>query len=1527
MKRCSSSWKNIAGYLGLVMALVIIAQGSIFASAGDKTVSKTENDTYMELTVPVVAGYGSSFKVNLYAQAEAGAMCLSWVLYENGVQIAGQGFGQTTLIYETTRIAQRTPATYLFKARSIGGAHGWPSYSELTNSCNSDFLVGTKRRELGTKVFSASVVDVASGNLNLDYDITNIVPTNNLPHNFTVYYNSLDTENDWPDTYRPLGQKWTHNFNQRLRLDGNIITHVEADGRRVFYQDADLNGTFESLAPYGAYSTIAWNGTTSEYTLTRKDKTFLLFNSQGFLKRIQDRNDYFVLVEYYTGTNKIQTITLPNGRTIGITYYDDDKIYQVIDPATTVTTFEYNTSGYLSAVYKGTGANEWRRDFTYKNTPLNYLVYQVTSAISVSPAQSDTVEYNYDGLNRVVNVTRNIDGAPATKTYNYLDPLTQTEIIDFDLKSSTVNFTYETATLQDQTDALGNKITSVFDTNGNLTEYKDALLKSTFYGYDTRGNVILVTDALGNQTSYDYTIDGVPDTINPDLPKKITVTRVVWGVPSSSVETTFAYNSNGNMTQKVEASNYAYAQTTDYAYYTTGSNIGKLQMETKYPSAGVSIITEYTYLNGYLDTKTVDSVVGGLNLQFHYLRNSRGQVTREYDSRYYPADQTVYTEYQYDIRGNNTFIIRPTRAGATVTTKMDYDLMDNLIARTEDYTALPANGKNVVTKYNRDNLGRLTSTVVDYGVTGKLNLTTANQYYKEGRIKQVTEPNGAITGYTYYDNGWLDTVTKTLNGTDSVTTKYEYFDNGRVQWVILNQGTEADERITGYTYTDRGEVSTVTVKAENGVDYTTTYNYPINSPNLPDWVQDARLNKIYYYYDALGRVAYFRTPQSNITTAYQYDQVGRQTAVIGPWHDTNQDGSASGEYTDIPHLVPAATYNTFYDKANRVSETWVTGYPHTFYYYSKLTDKTIHWVQSPVDTGVTQIVESYYDQGNRLMKTIVDPGTPPANLNETTYYTYNTLGQVEDATTAYETALATVTHSEYDNVGRLKLQYTGSLTYATRYDYAFNTDGLLITITDAEGYTAIPQYYTTSQYDKGGRLTKVTTAKGGNNYTRYEYDRVGNRTGVYYYKDTAEVATTYTYYKNNLLHTADYPGYGPLGTERNVVTYVYDANGNLYTKTDFGAAHTITHGYDLNNRMISKFYPETSPTYSASFSYDARGNTLTAIDPYTNLENVFDVLGRLTSVTCYLATPAKVVSYTYFDDGTRKTMVDNDNSITISYTYDKAKRLLNVKRNTVNVGTYVYNALGLRTRLTYGNNAWTEYGYHPTTRWLTSVINKRWVAHNIIASSFAYTHDLVGNRKTMTLLGGDVVTYDYDDNYQLLSESRVGASQYSISWIDTVTGVSYDQAGNRKVQIMDGVRTDYVYNHANQLTSETGGITYEYDANGNLVTKKVNTVTVAQWGYDWENRQISFTDINIPTNNSQYYHCVFNKRISKVVNGAAERYLFDGANVIADYDDTGALMATYITPFLDDNLYVNRYVDSNWQTYYYMHDGLGSVSN
>ena len=49
----------------------------------------------------------------------------------------------------------------------------------------------------------------------------------------------------------------------------------------------------------------------------------------------------------------------------------------------------------------------------------------------------------------------------------------------------------------------------------------------------------------------------------------------------------------------------------------------------------------------------------------------------------------------------------------------------------------------------------------------------------------------------------------------------------------------------------------------------------------------------------------------------------------------------------------------------------------------------------------------------------------------------------------------------------------------------------------------------------------------------------------------------------------------------------------------------------------------------------------------------------------------------------------------------------------------------------------------------------------------------------------------------------------------------------------------------------------------------------------------------------------------------------NGANIVADYDGNNVLKATYLTPFLDDNLLVVRGIDK----LYYMKDGLGSVRN
>lgn len=154
---------------------------------------------------------------------------------------------------------------------------------------------------------------------------------------------------------------------------------------------------------------------------------------------------------------------------------------------------------------------------------------------------------------------------------------------------------------------------------------------------------------------------------------------------------------------------------------------------------------------------------------------------------------------------------------------------------------------------------------------------------------------------------------------------------------------------------------------------------------------------------------------------------------------------------------------------------------------------------------------------------------------------------------------------------------------------------------------------------------------------------------------------------------------------------------------------------------------------------------------------------------------------------------------------------------------------------------------------------------------------------------------------------------------------TYDNVGNRTQQTRDSVTTTYyAYNTANQLISETTfALTniYQYDNNGNMSQKTDGTDTWT-WGYDYQNRQTSF-DAPGTANDATYAYNANGTRISKTVNSIVEKYILDGANIIVDYDSSNNVSATYVTPFLDQNLCIS----TSAATYYYMQDGLGSVRN
>jgi RHS repeat-associated protein len=694
--------------------------------------------------------------------------------------------------------------------------------------------------------------------------------------------------------------------------------------------------------------------------------------------------------------------------------------------------------------------------------------------------------------------------------------------------------------------------------------------------------------------------------------------------------------------------------------------------------------------------------------------------------------------------------------------------------------------------------------VEQYGGNGDITtnaLTTTWTRDQRGLPTSVTDPDGAVTGYTYDEAGQLAVTTAPPVAAQAyggpavtvrpvTTTGYDTFgDTAETQ--------DADGNVTTYGYDADGRQVSDTLPP-----YTPPGGSPITSVSTT-------------VYDGDGLVTSATDGLGNITR-YGYDQMGDQVSVTAPNGGVTMTGyDADRQPLSMTGPTGAVTDAT-YDYMGRLSTSTVveraTGSGSAAY-----TTDYSYGDGAGVDIGGTG------NGGLLSQKQTMWDGTV------TSSYGYDPAGEVTSATDG----AGDVTSYGYDALGRkTKVTYPDGTATATGYDGAGNP--VSVQQLDASGTVLAT---TSATYDGAGDQLSATDALG--NSSTFTYDPTGLVTAeVQPVSATSAVTTSFAYDPaGNQTAYTDGNGnqwsdtYNSWGLQESRVepftsrynsaatstfTTAYDADGDPVSLTEPGgvtlastynnmgeltgqsgsgadaATTTRTLGYDLAGDLTSASTSNTlgtgSNATSESFTYNDRGQVLTSSGSAGSGSYGYDGNGRVTSVA--------------------------DAAGTTAYTYDNAGRLATLANPvTGTTATYSYNPDSLVTGIFYGTGNDTQsFGYNSLHQ-LTSDTLKTTAGTTIASLGYGYNADgALTSQATSGLAGPSSSSYTYDEAGRLATWNNG----------TTTTQYGYDGAGNLT---QNGTKT-YTYDARDELTSDGTG-SYTYTARGTPATESSPSGTIA----------------------------------------------------------------------------------------------------
>lgn len=580
--------------------------------------------------------------------------------------------------------------------------------------------------------------------------------------------------------------------------------------------------------------------------------------------------------------------------------------------------------------------------------------------------------------------------------------------------------------------------------------------------------------------------------------------------------------------------------------------------------------------------------------------------------------------------------------------------------------------------FGYDQFGNLTS------LTAPGDATTRFTYNVNGELLSTTSPTGARQESTWDYLGRRLTATTLERATETspsaaYTSDFTYGAGG---WLTKH---ETPDRIaTTYTHNAAGEIT----EATDGAGNKTEYGYDLLGRAISvTWPDDSYQTLSYNVAgNLIGTADYSPTGTQLRSTTASYDLAGRLiSATDGRGHATTWTHDALGAVVSQtePVTATAVITSTFaHDPAGNPTR-FTDGRENSFLtrYNSWNLPETRTEPATAAHPALGQRTwTTSYDANGRPLRTDAPGGVfqvfgYDVRGNLTSHTGGGAETPTEDRTFSYdkddylETATAPGDDLAFTwNDRGLLAKVTGA---AGESSFGYTADGRMASRTDAAGATS----YT---WDTAGRLKTLTDPLTATTQTR-SYDALSRLKTIAYGAGGATRAFAY----DDLHRLSEDTLTAPNGAQEAKITYGYDRNDNLTTKTTAGTAGagTNTYGYDRSNRLTSW----TAAGTTTDYDYDAAGNR-TAIN---GRPQVFDARNRLTSATG----PTGTTTYTWAPRGTLagttgaatrqasfdafdQMITDTGPAGTQTYTYDSLGRQLTATPSTGPASTFSYSGAG-----------------------------------------------------------------------------------------------------------------------------------------------------------------------------------------------------------------------------------------------------------